>query len=126
MGAFDGDIATAQELIAEFGEDAIVRRQMPGAPDPTAPWKPVAAVPVDIPVRAVFLNYNLQSSGELYVGGSLIKATDKKVLVAAASAPDITVSDQIVRASGEVWKIANLYLLDPNGQRILYTLQAER
>lgn len=126
MGVFDDDIATAKELIDESGEQAFVRRVTPGVPDPDTPWIAVPPTTVDVPVSAVFLNYNLQSSGEPYVGGSLIKAGDKKVLIAAADIGDITASDLIVRASGEVWKVANPKLLDPNGQKILWTVQATR
>lgn len=128
MAAFDDDIQTAKELIAEFGEISKVRRVVPGArpvPDPE-PWKPVPPTTVDVDVTAVWLNYNSQSSGELYVGGSLVKSTDKKVLVAALDIQDITSSDQIIRSDGEVFKVVNAKLLDPNGQKILWTLQAER
>jgi hypothetical protein len=126
MAAFDGDIQTAKELIAEFGEVSKVRRVIPGVPDPAAPWKPVQPTTIEVPVTAVWLNYNLQSSGELYVGGSLVKTGDKKVLVAALDISDITPSDLLVRADGSVYKVANAKLLDPNGQKILWTLQAEQ
>lgn len=126
MAAFDGDIQTAKELIAEFGEVSKVRRVIPGEPDPAAPWKPVQPTTVEVPVTAVWLNYNFQSSGELYVGGSLVKTGDKKVLVAALDISDITPSDLLVRADGSVYKVVNAKLLDPNGQKILWTLQAEQ
>jgi hypothetical protein len=126
MAAFDGDIQTAKELITEFGEVSKVRRVTPGVPDPLTPWKPVAPTIVDVEVTAVWLNYNLQSSGELYVGGSLIKSSDKKVLVAALDIADINPSDQLVRADGAIYKVVNAKLLDPNGQKILWTLQVEQ
>lgn len=126
MAAFDDDIQTAKELIAENGEISKVRRTTPGVPDPAAPWKPVVPTTVEVEVAAVFLNYNFQSSGELYVGGSLVKSTDKKVLVAALDIQDITPSDSLVRADGSVWKVVNAKLLDPNGQKILWTLQVEQ
>ena len=128
MGVFDDDIATAKELITESGESAFIRRVVPGArpiPD-LQPWVAVPPTTSDIPVSAVFLNYNFQSSGEPHVGGSLIKAGDKKVLIAAADIGDITASDLIVRANGDVWKVVNPKLLDPNGQKILWTVQAGR
>lgn len=126
MAAFDGDIQTAKELITEFGEISKVRRIVPGIPDPATPWKPVQPTITEVDVTAVWLNYNLQSSGELYVGGSLVKSTDKKVLVAALDIQDINPSDQLVRSDGEVFKVINAKLLDPNGQKILWTLQVER
>lgn len=126
MGVYDDDIQTAKELIEESGEQAHVRRVTPGVPDPATPWIAVPPSKVDIPVSAVFLNYNQPSSGEPYVGGSLIKAGDKKVLIAAIDVADITASDFILRANGEVWKVVNPKLLDPNGQKILWTVQARR
>lgn len=126
MAAFDSDIQTAKELITENGEIATVRRVIPGVPDPAAPWKPVVPTITEIPVSAVFLNYSMQSSGELHVAGSLIKTGDKKVLIAALDLPDLTVSDQIIRADGTVYKVVNAYLLDPNGQRILWTMQVRQ
>lgn len=128
MGVFDSDIQTAKDLIDENGEDAVIRRTVPGArpiPDPE-PWKPVAPSISEVPVRAVFLNYNIQGAGEPYVDGSLIKTGDKKVLVAAADIQDITASDIIIRANGDKYKIVIPKLLDPNGQKILWTLQARQ
>lgn len=126
MAAFDGDIQTAKELITEFGEISKVRRVTPGIPDPLAPHKPVPPTTVEVEVTAVWLNYNLQSSGELYVAGSLIKTGDKKVLVAALDITDITPSDSLIRSDGTVYKVVNAKLLDPNGQKILWTLQVEQ
>lgn len=128
MGVYDEDIQSAKELIAESGEVSKVRRVIPGArpvPD-LKPWEPVEPTTVEIDVTAVWLNFNLQSSGETYVGGSLIKRGDKKVLIAALDIADITPSDLLVRADGSVWKIVNPKLLDPNGQKILWTVQAEQ
>lgn len=124
MGVYDEDIQTAKELIEESGEVSTIRRITPGVP--TVPGQPVPPVVLNVPVSAVWLNYNLQSSGEPYVGGSLIKTGDKKVLVAALDIQDITASDSIIRADGTVYKIVNPKLLDPNGQKILWTLQAQR
>lgn len=126
MGVFDEEIQDAKELIAENGEVSTIRRTIPGVPDPATPWKPVVPVVTNVPVTAVWLNYAFKTSGEAYTNGSLVKTGDKKVLVAALDIADITVSDQIVRADGTVFKIGNVKLLDPNGQRILYELQAQK
>lgn len=121
MGVFDRQAETARRLIDKYGETSTIRRVTPGVP--TVPGKPVPPTVVNVSVRAAWLNYNLQTSGEPYVGGSLIKTGDKKVLVAALDIVDITASDLIVRADGTVYKIENPKLLDPNGQKILWALQ---
>lgn len=126
MAQFDGEIQDAKDLITENGEVARVRRITPGVPNPAEPWKPVPPTTVEVEVAAVFLNYNLQSSGEPYVNGSLIKTGDKKVLVAALDITDITSSDKIIRADGTVYQVINPKLLDPNGQKILWTLQVRQ
>jgi hypothetical protein len=124
VGEYDRQIATAQRLIRDKGELSTLLRVAPTAAGGT-PWRPGAyPAPTELPVGAVWLNYNLRDSGNMNAPDSLIKAGDKKVLVAAADIPGgITVSDQIKRADGTVYKIENSKLLDPNGQAILYELQ---
>lgn len=124
MGVYDSDIASALESIREAGETSVLRSNAPGVENPDKPWLSVPAVPTNTDVAAVWLNYNLQGAGQTQ--DSLVKASDKKVLVAASGAPEITTSDQLVRADGSVWKIENVKLLDPNGERILYELQARQ
>lgn len=128
MGVYDQDILTAKALIQEAGEISTIVRSAPGErPDPDLkPWEPVDATTAEYQVTAVWLNYRLVLSGSMNADGSLIKVGDKKVLVAAMDIDTITASDQIVRASGEVYKIENIKLLDPNGQRILYELQVRQ
>ena len=127
MGVYDEDIQDAKELIAESGEVSTIRRTTPGVPNPAKPWEPVVPVVTNVQVTAVWLNYAFKSSGEAYTNGSLVKTGDKKVLVAALDLPSgLTVSDQIVREGGELYKIENIKLLDPNGQRILYELQVRQ
>lgn len=129
MGVFDGEQKDALELITEFGEDAVltVFTTTAGAND----WD--AGVPTEqtLTARMVFLNFSSQSNstgnGERYFEGSLVHVGDKKVLLAAlglAFAPNVNAL--ITRADGTVWKIVQMKGLDPNGQQILYTIQARQ
>lgn len=129
MGQFDQEIEMALELIAENGEDAELK--VLTTTDGPNPWD--AGVPAEqvLTAKMVFLNFasqsNALSTGERYFEGTLIHAGDKKVLLAAkglAFAPNINAL--VTRADGTVWKIVQLKGLDPNGQKILYTMQARQ
>lgn len=120
MARFDDDIAGALEAIREDGEMATLRRVRPGAPDPSEPSASVPAVVTETPIPAVFLNYR---SGTRYADGTYTKVGDKKILVPGAVAASIDTSDQVIRADGTTYKIEDAILLDPNGQKILWTLR---
>lgn len=129
MGVFDEDQQTALELITEFGEEAQLT-VMTTVEGPT-PWDPDVPASTTTVARMVFLNFSSQSNstntGERYFEGSLIETGDKKVLLAAlglAIAPDV--GALITRADGSVWDVVQLKGLDPNGQQILYTMQARQ
>lgn len=125
MGAYDSDIQTAAELIKEFGEACTLVRFVPvaGAKD----WEPAEPTDELLPVHAAFLNFNLQTSGTTYWNGTEVLTGDKKVLIAAAGlAWDPELQGQVRRADGSVWKIQNVKLLDPNGQKILFTAQVRK
>lgn len=126
MGTFDADIQTARELIAENGELGSLT-VMATADNVDEPWNP--GVPTEQTVQAamVFLNFNLHGSGEKYFEGSLIHAGDKKVLLAADGlSVQPNLNALVTRADGSKWKVVNVKLLDPNGQRILYTMQVRQ
>jgi hypothetical protein len=127
VGEYDRQIATAQRLIRDKGELSTLLRVTPTAAGGT-PWRPGAyAAPAELPVGAVWLNYNLRDSGSMDAPESLIKVGDKKVLVAAVDVPGgITVSDRLRRVDGTVYNVENVKLLDPNGQAILYELQVRQ
>lgn len=129
MGTYDSQVALALRLIREKGGPAVyVEMQPQSGPNP---WDPSDSVPVEHNVDAVFLNLNLQTSGETYWNGTQVLQGDKKVLMAgAALAARANVNGEIHRTvqggDFEKWKIINAKLLDPNGQRILYTLQVRQ
>lgn len=128
MATYDRQVALALRLIREKGGPAVYVEMQPQEGD--NPWDPADSVPVEHTVDAVFLNYNLKESGETHVDGSLVLQGDKKVLVAgAALASRVKINGELHRTvdgETEKWKIVNNKLLDPNGQRILYTLQVRQ
>lgn len=125
MAAYDEDIQTALELIAEAGDLSVIVRMSPGPrpnPDPT-PWNPVPPVQTESPVHAVWLNY---SFGEKMRAGTLIHEGDVKVLVPGADIGDITASDLLRNSGGEIHQVVAVKTLAPNGQKILFEVQARR
>lgn len=127
MGVYDRQIATAQKLIQQKGEQSTLLRVAPTAAGGME-WRPGAyPPPAELPVNAVWLNYNLKESGSMNAADSLIKVGDKKVLVAAVDVPGgITVADRLRRLDGAVYNVQNVKLLDPNGEAILYELQVRQ
>jgi hypothetical protein len=124
VGYYDDEIATALELIAEFGETSTLRRTEPGdPPDTDQPWRTGAPTPADHSVSAVWLDWEVDR-----IDGELIKAGDQRVFVAASGmtvTPSPTV-DRILRASGEEWTIVTVRTLNPNGETILHELQVRK
>lgn len=131
MARFDRAIQTALKLIKKNGADTqlIVRTQT--VDDPTKPWNGGEPDEQTLTARMAFLNFSEQgtsaNSGERYFEGSLIQQGDKKVLLAAAGlAFDPQLNGELTRKDGTVWKIVQMKLLDPNEQKILWTLQVRR
>lgn len=125
MGTYDAEQKDALELITEFGENAELKvfTTTDGAND----WDAGTPTEQVQTARMVFLNFTSNANGETYWNGMLVHQGDKKVLLAAlglTSAPNINAL--ITRADGTVWKVVNLKGLDPNGQQILYTMQARQ
>ena len=118
MPAFDytRSRATADRLIARFGQAGAVRRS--GAPSGD-PWNPVPGSPTDHPCTLVDLDYTARE-----IDGTLIRATDRKVLVAAGGlAVEPSVADRIVIA-GTALEIVRVSPLAPGGTIVMYEIQA--
>ena len=74
-------------------------------------------------MSAVWLDYDLSR-----IDGQTIKRGDQEVFIPGSdlpSAPDAS-TDVLLRASGEQWSIVSVDTLSPNGQLVLFTLQARQ
>jgi hypothetical protein len=122
MGVFDEEVALAKELIEENGQAIIIRRTgQAAAPDVDQPWKLGAPTDTDAPTLGVFLDYNRKE-----IDGEVIKQGDQKVLVPAQGLTIVPAVDDVLLRGAEIWSIINVNELNPNGQRILYTLQVRQ
>lgn len=89
MSAFyDEMLATANELITEFGQPGILRR-----PTFTGPsYNPTQDAPVDHPITVVVVDFTFAERND-----SRVKVTDKKILLAVGSlAIEPAVTDTVV------------------------------
>lgn len=128
MGAYDDDIATALELLEEFGETStIARRVAASLPDEDEPWHPGAPDETTYAVSAVWLDWDVER-----IAAGLVKAGDQRVLVGpettsgvALPMPDPSV-DRIVRADGAEWAIVGVKAVQPAAQAVLYELQVRQ
>lgn len=109
MADYSEEIATALELISEFGSTVTLRTPTSTVPDPDTPWRVIESEPDDTPAKAV-----------------VVWEGDVRNCYIAASGLDVIPDDEtvVVLPSGEVCKFANnsIKALEPagDGQVILY------
>lgn len=127
MGAYDEDIASALEMIAEAGKPVVLVRLTESAP-PANPWDNGARSEVLKPVSAVFLNFSSKDVATRVgmKGAPEIDASHRKVLMPASGLLSAPTTKDLLRDSEGDWSIVYVSTLSPNGQDILHTLQVAR
>jgi hypothetical protein len=126
MGTYDRQVALAERLIREKGKAVNIVRLVPAIG--SNPWDDGPPTEVLDPAFGVFLNFNQKDleTQSLMPSISEIQASDRKVLIAAASTTSPpTLTDMLRDESGD-WSIKYVQELSPNGENILYTLRASR
>lgn len=117
MNAFDYSRAraTAEKLIAKFGTDGSIRREMNSG----ASYDPIVSV-TDYPCKLVVLEYD-----DSKVDGTLVKRTDKLIYLSTAGLTITpTEADKII--AGQTFTIASIKPLSPAGVTVLFEIQARR
>lgn len=118
MTAFDyaRSKATADRLIARFGQSATLRRQT----NTGTSYQPTITT-TDYACTIVVLDYDLRE-----IDGARVLATDKKVLLAKGSlAIEPTTADKLL-IGGVAHSLIDVRPLSPAGTVVLYQLQARR
>lgn len=120
MGAYDGMAEEVVQALAEFGRAAILRRAAPGVVDPVAGTTGTEVV-TDYPCNALEDKYSIKD-----IDGTRIQQGDKKILLSAPTTmPLPSLEDSLVLGS-EVYSIINVDPLAPDGNALMYTIQARR
>jgi hypothetical protein len=122
MARFDRAIQTALRLIAKNGEKVKWRViDDAAAPDPSQPWNPGPATPEDKDVTICFLPVDWQTMETF----TFIKGTEVpkgSVMGLMGNVPfNPNLKDVVIRDGVEL-RIANIDVLSPNGQKVLYTV----
>lgn len=122
MARFDSAIALALRLITKNGQAITLRHFTPGAPpDTDKPWVSGEPTPVDQDAVGVFLAYD-----QKYIDGETIRRGDQRVYIAADGVTTDPQLDGTILRGSEVWKIVNVGVLSPNGQKIMYDVQVRQ
>lgn len=120
MSSFDytKSAATATRLIGRFGAVGAIRRS---ATTGGNAWDPSSGTTTttDYPATMVVTDYAQKD-----VNGTVILATDKKVLVAPGVAVVPGVTDTLVTPDGATLNIVNVNPLKPAGTVVMYEIQA--
>lgn len=121
MATFDyaGLKATVDELLAEFGQDCILRRT--GAPVVVDPVEGTVTggAPQDFPVVGVVTDYE-----DKMIDGEVILRGDRIVYVQATERPQR--GDTFVEADGTTWAVMDFDSVDPAGIPVVFSLQLRR
>jgi len=122
MARFDRAIQTALRLIAKNGEKVKWRVINDAAPtDPSQPWNPGPATPVDNDATICFLPVDRQTMETFtFIKGTEVpKGSVMGLMGNVPFAPNL--KDVVIR-DGKELRIANIDVLSPNGQKVLYTV----
>lgn len=122
MARFDRQIQTALRLIKKNGEAVKWRVVDDAAPaDPSQPWNPGPATPIDNDVFICFLPVDLKTQETF----TFIKGTEVpkgSVMGLMGNVPfEPNLKDVVIRNGAEL-RLAYIDVLSPNGQKILYTM----
>lgn len=119
MSTFDYSrpLATANRLIARFGQDGVVRRITTTG---GTSYDPGEETPTNYPARFVVTAFDNRTE----VDGSRILSTDKKVVMAAGLEIEPRAGDLLVCADGSILSVVDADPLKPAETVLLWTVQA--
>lgn len=123
--------ALAERLIEENGRTLqLVRKDQGNPTDPAKPWRgSTGADDITFDVIGVFIDFEKDD-----VDGTIVKRTDKRILVAdksvgdeGGSAANLNIEDYSDVLDGSTrYRIVNPTVIEPGNQRIMYDLQVRQ
>lgn len=122
MARFDRQIAMALRLIKKNGQ-LVTWQQLKDEPDdPDEPWKTKSQTIINNPVYIAFFTVDKEHREFIrYLTGTEVKIGDVLGYMGQVSF-EPNPKDVVIR-DGIEYRILNLDLLSPNGQKILYTVE---
>ena len=122
-GRYDRQIATAKRLIAKYGELCTVTVQGADMPDPAKPWIIIPGVPVvyqDVSIAFLPINKEQRESLIYRKGEEVAKSSTIGYMGVVLFEVDLTII--VTRKSGQQLFLNDIQDLNPNGDKILFTL----
>jgi hypothetical protein len=117
---YDEIAATADELLAEFGQQCVLGSVTDGAYDPATGEAGTTMTPQ--PVTAAIFAYP-----QRYIDGTLIRTGDKRALVSAVG---LTVTpkpgDALTDGAGAAYQVIDAKEVAPAGSVVLWVLQVRK
>ena len=124
MSAFyDRQAATAQRLLAQFGQPVTVSRVTGGTEDPLT-GEMTGQTTESYTPNGVLLNYSVKEAGDSRAAGNEIRTSDRKLLLAPFDV-DPVVTDSVT-VDGREWTIIRIKPLRPAGQTLLHEIQVRK
>lgn len=108
-------VATANRLIDRFGQAGTIVRRGAATGDE---WNPTFAADAPHACRVVETDYTARE-----IDGTLIQASDKKLLVAVSGLTITPTPDDRITVGGKTYEIVTVKTLQPGGTVILYEIQ---
>lgn len=108
--------ATALRLINKFGRDGSIVRDMPGS---GSEWDPGEPVPTPFACTLAMLGFDNKD-----IDGTLIKASDKKVYIAAKGLAIIPTTTDKLMIGGVSHTVVRVMPLNPAGINVYFEVQA--
>lgn len=105
--------ATAKRLLVKFGQTGVIPRTE--SEPPANEWEPPVETTVEHEVTAAVLPIH-----ERDVDGTLIKAGDQQIIIAAEGLTiEPTTTDRVI-LGGEIWTLTSIKPLAPGGITVIY------
>jgi hypothetical protein len=108
--------ATAERLLIKFGQAGSIVRDVPGG---GSDWDPGEPVPTPYACTVAVLKFDNKD-----IDGTLIKATDKKVYIAAKGLAIIPTTTDRISIGGVQHTVIRVMPLNPAGINVYFELQA--
>ena len=125
MSFYGNAQSTVLELLDQFGQQVIIKRDTGGSFDPVTGTNTPGTVE-DYTATAILADYSLKESGIRNQPETLIQAGDKKVTVAAKGLDIVPRLKDRVVANGVEYAVHNIKEVNPAGTPVLYELQGRQ